>query len=220
MITTGYPFSSATKTEIVDLANGRSCRDLAEFPVEILGAVGANLQGTPVVCGGSSSSFEPQKICYGFTNGRWQEYPSLKEERSYAAGVVYEREWHVFGGSTIQKTSEIVNENGEIVDGPALPTAVQKHAITFVNQTVSILSGGVISANSASSQTFYYNHLTKIFTSGPTLLEGRRYHGSATIVDKVTKSKIPLVTGGYNSDWDEMNSTELLINGHWQKGTI
>ena len=61
MITTGLPGSPAIKTEIVDLANGRSCRDLADFPVEIRGAVGANLQGTPVVCGGSSTSGEPQK---------------------------------------------------------------------------------------------------------------------------------------------------------------
>ena len=52
MLTTGFPWSPATKTEIVDLANGKSCsRDLEDFPVEILGAVGTNLQGTPVVCG-------------------------------------------------------------------------------------------------------------------------------------------------------------------------
>jgi hypothetical protein len=37
-------------------------------------------------------------------------------------------------------------------------------------------------------------------------------------VDKVTKAKIPMVTGGYNGGY--MSSTELLINGHWQSGTI
>ena len=57
MITTGFPRSSATKkTEIVDVANGVSCSDMANFPVELYGAVGANLGGTPVVCGGSSSA--------------------------------------------------------------------------------------------------------------------------------------------------------------------
>ena len=225
MITTGFPRSPATKTEILDLANGRSCRDLADFPVEILGAVGANLQGTPVVCGGSSTSGEPQKMCYGF-NGRWQEYPSLKEERLYAAGIMNKKNWHVFGGVggvELLKTSEIVNKNGVVVDGPALLTAVQKHAITSVNQTVAILSGGTTSANSASSKTFYYNLDTEIFTSGPTLLEGRRVHGSATIEDKVTKFKIPVVTGGWKGEFpafETIDSTELLINGRWQKGTI
>jgi hypothetical protein len=37
-------------------------------------------------------------------------------------------------------------------------------------------------------------------------------------VDKVTKEKIPMVTGGYNYP-DHMSSTELLINGMWQPGT-
>ena len=53
MITTGRPQSSATKTEIVDvgiLGNKATCADLANFPAEIEGAVGVNLNGTPVVC--------------------------------------------------------------------------------------------------------------------------------------------------------------------------
>ena len=37
-------------------------------------------------------------------------------------------------------------------------------------------------------------------------------------VDKVTKAKIPMVTGGYNGG--TLDSTELLINGIWQSGTI
>ena len=34
-------------------------------------------------------------------------------------------------------------------------------------------------------------------------------------VDKVTKAKIPMVTGGTGAS----DSTELLINGQWQSGT-
>ena len=63
-----------------------------------------------------------------------------------------------------------------------------------------------------------YNHDTETFTSGPDLLEGRRGHGSAINVDKVTKSKIVVVTGGINSG--SLDSTEMLINGQWQTGTI
>ena len=90
--------------------------------------------------------------------------------------------------------------------------------MTKINGTVSLLSGGETNANSASAKTWYYNHDTEAFTSGPDLLEGRRYHGSALNVDKVTKSKIVVVTGGYNGN--RMDSTELLINGQWQTGTI
>ena len=72
--------------------------------------------------------------------------------------------------------------------------------------------------DSFSAKTWYYNHDTETFTSGPDLLEGRNSHGSALNVDKVTKAKIVVVTGGYNGN--RMDSTELLINGQWQTGTI
>ena len=72
-------------------------------------------------------------------------------------------------------------------------------------------------ANSYSPLTWYFNHETNVFSSGPSLLQGRYDHGSATIVDKVTKAKIPMVTGGYNGG--TLDSTELLINGQWQSGT-
>ena len=72
--------------------------------------------------------------------------------------------------------------------------------------------------DSFSAKTWYYNHDTETFTSGPDLLEGRNPHGSALNVDKVTKAKIVVVTGGYNGNG--MDSTELLINGQWQTGTI
>ena len=91
--------------------------------------------------------------------------------------------------------------------------------MTTINDTVSLLSGGRPNANSYSAQTWYYNHDTEAFTSGPDLLEGRRRHGSAANVDKVTKAKIAVITGGWNSS-KHMDSTELLINGQWEAGII
>ena len=65
MITTGKPLSSANKTEVVDVVNGESCADLADFTLAISGSVGANLHGTPVLCGGSYSDTGPySKKCY------------------------------------------------------------------------------------------------------------------------------------------------------------
>ena len=97
MITTGIPDSSATKTEVVDVVNGDTCADLADFPLENMGAVGANLHGTPVVCGGIFSGF-PVQTCYKFTNAGWQEFASMKEKRWNFAGVMHKNKFHVFGG--------------------------------------------------------------------------------------------------------------------------
>ena len=222
MITTGDPQSSARKTEIVDVMSGLTCSELADFPVGTENAVGANLDGTPVICGGGDSSGYSEK-CYRLKNGIWEEFASMKEKRRYAAAVMYNNKLHVFGGqssdsSSKLKTSVIISVDGDVSDGPDLPTAVRFPAMTSINETVSILSGGCTNLNCFSAQTWYYNHDTESFTSGPDLLEGRLAHDSSTNVDKVTKAKIVVVAGGYNGN--RMDSTELLINGQWQTGTI
>jgi hypothetical protein len=212
MITTGHPEYSARKTEVVDVESGETCADLDDFPVTNKWAVGANLNGTPIVCGGLSS-----RTCYKFTNTGWQEFASMNEKRQHAAGIMFKNKFHVFGGydGSIKKTSEIISIDGGVEYGPELPEAVELHAITSINSSVSLLSGGWTYAASYSTLTWFFNHETQAFSSGPSLLHGRRDHGSATIVDKVTKTKIPMVTGGYGYK----NSTELLINGIWQPGT-
>ena len=222
MLTTGYPEGFDTKTEIVDVVSGETCADLVDFPLANYGAMGANLHETPVLCGGGYSSTYYQK-CYKFTSiSGWQEFASLKEKRTQAAGVVYKNKFHIFGGqndSKILQTSELISIDGGVEYGPELPLAVSRHTITSINATVSILSGGWTDANSYSSLTWYFNHETGAFSLGPNLLESRTYHGSATCVDKVTKAKIPIVSGGRGSGNVLLDSTELLINEQWQPGT-
>ena len=147
----------------------------------------------------------------------------MNEKRYLAAGVMFQNKFHIFGGydgSVILQTSELIGIDGWVEYGPELPTVVESHAITSINSTVSILSGGWTSANYYSPLTWYFNHETNIFFPGPSLLEGRRDHGSATYVDKVTKAEIPIVTGGKVSDDVYLDSTELLINEQWQSGNI
>ena len=220
--------TSGTKTEIVDVVSGVTCSDLADFPVEFLaGTTGANLDGTPIVCGGALPSSEYLDKCYRFTNGVWEDFTSLKEGKKSATAVVYNRKLHVFGGRggySKFKTSEIINVDGGVSYGPELPRIVSEHAMTSINDTVSIISGGSLGNYQAvdyfTNQTWYYNHETESFTPGPNLLEGRELHGSATNVDKVTKAKVAVVAGGYNGASTRLDSTELLINGQWQTGTV
>ena len=216
MITTGSPSSSARKTEVVDVVSGITCADLADFPFSNYGAVGANFHEAPVVCGGRYSLTYYRK-CYKFTtNAGWYQFTSMKEIRHHAAGIMHQNKFHVFGGTNGQRlqTSELISVNGGVEYGPELPEAVYLHAITSINSSVSILSGG--STSGVSPLTWYFNHETNVFSSGPNLLIGRYGHGSATCVDKVSKAKIPMVAGGYNAGY--MQSTELLINGQWQSG--
>ena len=115
----------------------------------------------------------------------------------------------------------MISENGMSEDGPDLKTAISSHAITIMNSTTSIITGGNTSIPDITSETWYYNHETKTFTSGPKLMIARSNHGSATIIDKTTKERIPVVTGGYldNELFQVTGSTELLIKGQWLAGT-
>ena len=169
MVTSGLPSSSARKTEIVDVANGLTCSDMADFPVELFGAVGANLGGTPVVCNGfAKQSKRYSEKCYRFKNSVWEEFASMNEKRQYAGAVMHNDRLHVFGGSDGSRlqTSETINVDGEVSYGPDLPTAVRVHAMTKINGTVSLLSGGSTDTDSYSAKTWYYNHDTETFTSG------------------------------------------------------
>ena len=95
------PNKSGRRTEIVNVVTGVTCSsDLADFPVKIYGAVGSNINGIPVVCGGYAGyAGGYSEKCYRFTNGGWKEFASMKSRRHSAAGVMYNKKLHVFGGS-------------------------------------------------------------------------------------------------------------------------
>ena len=82
------------------MANGLTCSDMADFPVELNGAVGANLGGTPVVCGGYGPSIGSSKNCFRFINAAWEEFATMKDKRRWAAGVMHNDKLHVFGGKS------------------------------------------------------------------------------------------------------------------------
>ena len=68
------------------------------------------------------------------------------------------------------------------------------------------------------SKTWYFNHETQVFTSGPNMNIGRDKHGAGHIQDSVTKEDIVLVVGGEDDDWNNLDSTEILKNGNWEEG--
>ena len=83
--------------------------------------------------------------CYKFAEYEWKEFANLKQKRADAAGIVFEDHFHIFGGRTFGsrlKSTEIVRANGSVINGPNMPTELSSLAITKVNQSSSIISGG------------------------------------------------------------------------------
>ena len=98
-----------------------------------------------------------------------------------------------------------------------MPEAGYDQAIASVNETTSILSGGIPSSK---SKTWFFDHVSQQFQAGPNLITGRNRHASATIQDKVTMENIVAVVGGSGNAGTILDTTELLINGEseWQQG--
>ena len=207
------------RTEIINLENeDLTCENPEDFPMKnIADSVSANLGTSPVICGGTNFN-DVLDTCSRLINGTWETFATMSTGRYAAAGVVHENTLHVFGGSevyygAILKSTDIITVDGKVRQGENLPAPLYRHAIASVNSTTSIISGGYGNF-SGSALTFYYNHLTQIFTSGPSLNQLRWDHASGTVEDKKTKEKFVVVTGGsFYSD-----STEILVDQHWQTG--
>ena len=73
---------------------------------------------------------------------------------------MHKNKFHVFGGhgGSKSKTTELISIDGGVEYGPELPEAVYSHTITFINSTVSLLSGGRTDAAYYSPLTWYFNH--------------------------------------------------------------
>ena len=79
----------ATTSEVIDSEDSNIiCEDLEDFPMEIEGAVGANLASTPIICGGlfHSGSLQSSDKCFKYMEGGWQHFATMIEKRWNAAG--------------------------------------------------------------------------------------------------------------------------------------
>ena len=137
----------------------------------------------------------------------------------YSFNTFNQNSLHIFGGRDLNTNSflestEIISEDGETSLSINLPYPLAAHAIASVNHCVSIIIGGETYGNGASDLTWYYNHITKKFTQGPKLLDGRRLHTAGTLIDQGTNEKVIVVAGGYPTH----ESVEFLINGKWRQG--
>ena len=216
------------RTEIINLEDeDLTCENPEDFPMKnIADSVGANLATSPVICGGTNDYGHILDTCSRLINGTWETFATMSNGRYAAAGVVHENTLHVFGGSEIYgggailTSTDIITIDGQVRQGENLPAPLYGHAMASVNSTTSIISGGYGAGFSQSPLTYYYNHLTQIFTSGPSLNQGRINHASGTVKDKKTKEKFVVVTGGYTTGYTTgyTDSTEILVDQHWQTG--
>ena len=157
-------------TEIIDLTNDE-VNYRQKYPILIEGAVGSNLGYHPLICGGIGP-YSSVKQCHRLVVGGWQKFATMISKRSAAAGIVHGDSLMVLGGVN-EKSTEFINENGQVSKGPNMPKALFWHAIARVNTSTAIISGGRSNANYTSPLTWYYSHETKVRLHGVKIIMER-----------------------------------------------
>jgi len=185
-------------------------------------AVGS-LVDKPVICGGyivSENSVSDK--CYSFVPGGWTNFANMAEKRSGAAAVSHKGTLHIFGGFDSSgnwlKSTEMVTIGQDTTRGKDMPQPLAGHAISKINGTFSLITGGLTSTYVTVSTTWFYNHDDEEFTRGPNLLQPRFWHASGILQDHADGKNIVAIIGGRDNKNDGLKSTELLIDGGWQTG--
>ena len=101
-----------------------------------------------------------------------------------------------------------------------LPEPMKDHVILNLNETTSILIGGVTLISLFSANTYYFNHITNTWTDGPNLKIGRSQHKARVIKDKGNNQEHIVVVGG--QFLLPTNTVEILFQGQktWTAGTL
>ena len=103
--------------------------------------------------------------------------------------------------------------------GPNLPIPIQEHALVAIDNTLSLLIGGLNIENAPIQSTHYFDHQAHNWIQGPDLMQARIGHAAGVVTDEVTTEKIVIVTGGEHNGI-LLDSTEILFNSQWNQGKI
>merc|ERR1719219_64650 len=93
------------------------------------------------------------------------------------------------------KSTEMIDQRGQ-VDGPDLPEALFYHAAIKVNDSTTMVIGGVSTTTPYSSNTYLYVKGEAKWQRGPQLKVGRIVHSVGKCVDATSRLEYIIATGG------------------------
>jgi hypothetical protein len=219
LVTTGSPWSTSVKSEVIDLEDPSNiCQNLEDYPIGVYGAVGGFLnQGDPLVCGGGSAA---TNVCH-VVNQPDQSSEMLEERESSASLTLNSSHLWVTGGwnGNSLQTSEFVSIGQPSVQGPDLPYAVAWHCLVGVNSSTALLCGG---DNSGTLNECHYMDLEDhSWSQGPSMMTKRRLHSCGIFKSAAHQGRnIVIAAGGYNGA--SLDSVEMLdpTTNTWIEGNI
>ena len=229
LVTTGIPYDSSVKTEVVDLANNAKCESLPNFPYEAFSATGGLIGQTPVICGGSRwNNGVPDSYDQCFTLGPngYEETFALKHPRLMYATVPWNSTHLWLTGTDVNgvaEETEFLDLEHGITEGPTLPKRLSGHCMVKINDEKFMMIGGIDFANDhVARDTFIYDAVNDTWTQGPSLNNARFNPVCATYTKFCNhEEKYVVVAGGFINRRNDLTvSTEVYdyVSNTWRQG--
>ena len=195
----------------IDIVKNTTCH-LVQYPERVRNSAGGLLRNHPTICGGYNLNTDSLTAsCYQLdpSTNLWSFLSSLHTARIYHASVELDGGLWVTGGghgSNDLSSTEMVHEDGSVVQGPPLPSARQAHCMVDLLDGRIMLIGGY-GGRLNSNEVLFYHPSNRSFVRGPSLKKGRRYHACTVFQSHRHQLRyIVLVAGGY----DNLRSVEVL----------
>ena len=222
-INSNYQFVSKTET----LTIGNNSQPQSQYPDhqrKINGGTGGFLNQDFITCGGDDSD-EGRITNKCYLLGSEEPFATMMTRRQHAASIIQEpgKLWILGGKSEYDGSSsrlsstEYIFADGRNEEGPPMPIALEYHAMAKINDTTSILVGGLIGSGARSKRTWYYDGK---WLEGPDLEKARNSLSVGIIRDSVTDQVYVVAAGG--SDGSILNDVQILsVTGTaWETGNL
>ena len=227
LVATGYYWETrdiVSQSEVLEVTNegGHPCHNWVDMKVS--SATGGLLNNTPLICGGESFT-RISNTCYSLKENAVMVEAQMLANRTNAASIVYNENFiWITGGvgnwelSLIHSSSEFIQTGkNNSVAGSNLPRPLYWHAMVVVEEDLTMVIGGLSLYDTEDSNvTYYYDHHSQEWTSGPLLITGRYGHAAFFVTDEVLNENMILVAGGFYLE--TLNSTEILHGDIWIEG--
>lgn len=233
--------SSDEKTntiEVIDLEGNKPCKNLPNFPSalkESFGGIG--FRDEPIICSGTDANWVYSNKCFTLEGNDWiasadlttarvdasvapSPYPS-KSQKLFVTGGVTGRP--TGSGDSDLNTAEVLTENGWKTLEQTLPVPIYDHCSVTVNVSTLMVIGGVQNGvRPATTNTYYFNSNTEMWTAGPQLKNFRRFGQSCGRIraNSLRSQDLSIiVAGGYDGE-PFLTSVEILDHGSndWRSG--
>jgi len=205
---TGFYGPDIASVEVLDPTTGQIC-SLPSIPDPRIEHTMVNL----TICGGGAyySPNTTYTSCITFSSGEWVTSHSLVEERYSHSSWITEEGTILLGGYFSPNTTEIVTQT----EFDASPGFTLQHdfegACTIVDHTTGTL---IVTGGEVGYPYHVVGTVSRYDTLGfvedlPSMNIERWTHGCGSYL-RDDGSQVLLVTGGYNVQWTDVDSTEIL----------